>query len=168
MLDELFENKTPDPKKLFNEKEYRTIVLGDEGASKKDEEKADWLFVLIEENTTREEKDEALNKLKEEKSQDFLIQSASKMKAAEVKAKILSACWETGLDFSNQLPFFIDIILDHDYLCALEAYTVIENNETRFDPEQIKTAIEKLSSQPEDKAFVSYTILLLQSQLIID
>lgn len=168
MLDELFENKTPDPKKLFNEKEYRTMVLGDEGASKKDEEKADWLFVLIEENTTREEKDEALGKLKEEKSQDFLIQSASKMKTAEVKAKILSACWETGLDFSNQLPFFIDIIIDNDYLCALEAYTVIENNETRFDPEHIKESIKKLETQPEEKSFVSDTILLLQSQLIID
>ena len=49
-----------DPKKLFDEKEYATLIIGSEGMSKKDTNNADLLTLLISSKSTREDKDTAL------------------------------------------------------------------------------------------------------------
>ena len=42
--------------------------------------------------------------------------------------RIVSACWQSGLDFSHYLKNFIDVFLFGNYHAALEAFTVIETN----------------------------------------
>ncbi len=41
---------------------------------------------------------------------------------------ITSACWQSGLDYSNNLDIFIRLLLEEDYLIALEAFSVIEQS----------------------------------------
>jgi len=41
---------------------------------------------------------------------------------------IISACWQSGMDYSNNLDTFIGIFLKEDYLTALEAFSVIEQS----------------------------------------
>lgn len=41
---------------------------------------------------------------------------------------IISACWQSGMDYSNNLDTFILIFLKEDYLTALEAFSVIEQS----------------------------------------
>lgn len=41
---------------------------------------------------------------------------------------IISACWQSGLNFSNNLDTFIGIFLKEDYMTALEAFSVIEQS----------------------------------------
>jgi len=48
------------PEKLFDENEYSTIIIGNEGMSKKDTNNADAITILVSNKSTREEKDEAI------------------------------------------------------------------------------------------------------------
>jgi hypothetical protein len=41
---------------------------------------------------------------------------------------ITSACWQSGLDYSENLDTFIKMLLDEDYMTALEAFSVIEQS----------------------------------------
>ena len=61
------------PEKLFDENEYSTIIIGNEGMSKKDSNNADAVTILVSGKSTREEKDEALKFLKENTEQQTTI-----------------------------------------------------------------------------------------------
>jgi hypothetical protein len=130
-------------KKLFNEKEYKTIIVGPNGVEKEDPN-SDVLTVLNDEEATREEKDEALKKLKEQNKPEVLIGAIQGMKSPDKKAKLISACWETGMDFSNDLIFFVRLACDDDFKIAIEAFTVIENMENLKDPSVLQKAKELL------------------------
>ncbi len=119
-----------DPKKLFDEKEYSTIIIGTEGASKKDLHNADYATIVVNKESTREEKDEALKHLKENNAQAFLISAIKKTDDPELKAPLVAACWETGLDFSKDYLFFVELIGHEDFYVSFEAFTVIQEMET--------------------------------------
>lgn len=40
---------------------------------------------------------------------------------------LVSVCWENGLDYSEYLPVFVDLVIEKEFLVAFEAYTVIMN-----------------------------------------
>ncbi|WP_163714094.1 HEAT repeat domain-containing protein [Mangrovibacterium lignilyticum] len=40
---------------------------------------------------------------------------------------LVSACWENGMDYSDHLSLFIDLMIDQDFMVAFEAHTVITN-----------------------------------------
>ena len=67
-------------------------------------------------------------------------------KYAPIKKSLLTACWQNGLDFSNFLPVFIDIIVNDDWETAFEAFTVIDNMESLPDQETIKISVTKVKN----------------------
>ncbi len=142
-----------DPKKLFDEKEYSTIIIGNDGASKKDLNNADYATIVVSKDTTREEKDEALKHLKENNAQAFLISAITKTKDPDLKAPLIAACWETGLDFSKDYLFFTELIGHEDFYVSFEAFTVIQETET--DRETLGRAIDILEALKEPNANVS-------------
>jgi len=136
------ENEKEFTQKLFDENQYHTIFVGNEG----NDESKDVITNLIDLLTLTENKDfkeEALLTLKREKAGDLLIHAIENPKSKEVKAIIVAACWESEINFSNNLPFFVELVMNGDYLVSLEAMTVIENMEGPFEdnslPEAIKT-----------------------------
>lgn len=60
----------------------------------------------------------------------------------DVKQVVVAACWECGLNFSVHLPFFVDIVLDEDYLISIEAFTVIENMPGPFVDEDVQQCLD--------------------------
>ncbi len=56
------------------------------------------------------------------------------------KANIVSACWQSGMDYSRELDLFIRIFLEGDYQIALESFTVIEESVINLDPDEIENA----------------------------
>jgi hypothetical protein len=139
-----------DPAKLFDEKEYATIIIGNEGMSKKDTSNADYVTILVSSKSTREEKDEALIALKENNAQSFIISAIAKTKNSAQKALFIASCWETGLDFSKDY-FFINLIGDKDFLVSFEAFTVIQEMEAEIDEATLKQSleyIEEFSKEP--------------------
>jgi hypothetical protein len=75
------------------------------------------------------------------------------LKAA--RAGLLSAIWQSGLDYSKYLHLFIQLFLEGDYLVALESFTVIEQSiEHLSDPEikeERKHLLNGMTRVSEDK-----------------
>jgi hypothetical protein len=52
-------------------------------------------------------------------------------------AGILSAIWQSGLDYSKYIDLFIQLFLDGNYLVALESFTVIEQSIEHLSDEEM-------------------------------
>lgn len=127
---ELLDDDAFDQKKLFDENQYGTLIVNREGFTAKQNEAADLLAAIVERETTRAEKDEIFKNLKELNAGAILIDAVKNSERDEDTIKLLSACWETGIDFSAHLLFFVEFVLQDNFLIAVEALTVIENTES--------------------------------------
>ena len=154
-----------DPEKLFDEKEYATIIIGSEGMTKKDTNNADYITTLVSKNSTREEKDEALILLKENKAQPFMISAVTKTKNPVQKALLIAACWETGLDFSKNYDFFIDLICSDDFTVSFEAFTVIQEMEAEIDMAILNKSLDQLKKVKDPSISVNDAIELIEQKL---
>lgn len=154
-----------DPKKLFDEKEYSTIILGSDNAGKKDLANADYATILVNKDSTREEKDEALSHLKENNATAFILSAITKTKDPELKAPLIAACWETGLDFSKDYLFFAELIGHEDFYVSFEAFTVIEEMEATIDIDTLRKALIILEAVKDPNVNVTGAIEHIQQKL---
>ena len=71
------------------------------------------------------------------------------------KANLLRICWESAIDFSEYLDVFVDMLINEDFITALEASTVIENLGGKIPEEKLLAAIKRLeTNKDEDKSFL--------------
>lgn len=75
--------------------------------------------------------------LKNPASVEVMKKIISETSDKEVKQVLVAACWECGLNYSIYLPFFVDLVLDEEYLISIEAFTVIENMPGPFINEDV-------------------------------
>jgi hypothetical protein len=73
---------------------------------------------------------ELLNDLKQQKAVPLLIHAIEDPEYSEVKKELITSCWQSGLDFTDQLSFFADLVVDSDFDIAFEAFTVIDSMES--------------------------------------
>ncbi len=147
-IKELLDEDAFDPKKLFNEEEYSTLILNRDGFSKKENDSADLILQLLDASITRPEAELVFSRLKELNATQLLIQSIKEAKRPSEKTKLVAACWETGLDFSGDFLFFTSLVCQPDFELAVEALTVAENTENIND-NQIDEALQLLRSNKE-------------------
>lgn len=148
---ELLDDDTFDPKKLFDEKKYNTLIINREGFSKKDNDVADLIQSLLEKNISRTESEEIFLTLKEKNAQDILVNAIKQSNNLLEKTKLVSACWESCLDFSNHFLFFVDLACNNDFALSMEALTVVENCEEPIINQEVLTqalVIVKNSNSP--------------------
>lgn len=149
-----------DPKKYFDEKQYITKIVGNENEAEPEEQgtdKVSLLISLLTDPKNKEFKEEALLTLKKEKGGHLLLAAVLKTKDPVKKQQLLAACWESEIDFTSHLPFFIDVAITGDYLTALEAITIVQNMEGTFDQQHVKQAIEKIKQHKKN----------IQSELLV-
>ena len=159
------ENKS-DLQKFFDEKQYRTAIMNNGEEFETNEPKGDKLAALISlltDPSNKDVKEETLLALKKEKAGGLLITAIKSPKAKKHKAILIAACWESEINFSNQLPFFTELVMDSDYLVSLEATTVIENMEGPFNENDLKDSIKALK---EFKKKISTEQIVLVNDLI--
>ena len=82
--------------------------------------------------------------LKESDAIPLIIEAIQNQKYAPELKKLLACCWENGLDYSNYLSLFIDLLIESDFMIAFEAYTVIVNMTFRIDQAKIDSELERL------------------------
>ena len=82
--------------------------------------------------------------LKETEAVPLIIDAIQNPKYAPELKELLACCWENGLDYSNYLSLFVDLLIGCDFVIAFEAYTVIVNMMERIDQKKIDTGIERL------------------------
>jgi PleD family two-component response regulator len=139
--DELIDDEALDPKKLFDESEYSTLIIGRDGYTKKQNATADLIEHLIEDELTREEEEEIFKKLKDSKAQAILISAIKSTEDKKRKAKLVAAVWESGVEINNDLLFFVRLACDDDFELAMEALTVVENIESKIDLKVLEAAL---------------------------
>jgi len=159
---------TNDLNKYFNSKEYITTIVGgnaeDVTMPVTKEDKITSLISLLTEPTNKDVKEETLLTLKKEKGGDTLLLAIASPKAKNVRHLLVAACWESEINFSKYLPFFILLALDDDYLISLEAITVIENMEGPFTETDVISAIKKVK---EAKKKITTEKIVLLNDLIV-
>ncbi len=137
-------------KKFFDSKEYSTAIVGNDDNyqfTNLPEDKITLVIDLLTNPDNKELKEEALLTLKKDKGGDVLISAINSPKAKKNKHHLIAACWESEINFSNHLDFFVELALNDDYFISLEAITVIENMEGPFKPEAIKEGIKKVKAK---------------------
>jgi hypothetical protein len=156
-----------DLKKYFNSKEYSTAIIGtggDEPAPALNEGKITTLISLLADPANKEIKEEALVTLKKEKGGDLLLAAIASPESNGKKHILVAACWESEINFSKYLPFFILLALSDDYLVSLEAITVIETMEGPFDKKHLEEGIIKIK---EKQKSISSERVVLYNDLVV-
>ncbi len=73
-----------------------------------------------------------------------LMDAIQNKKYATERKKLVSLCWENGLDFSANLPVFVDLLITEELDIAFEAYTVITNMEGKITAEMLNAETDKM------------------------
>jgi hypothetical protein len=145
---------TDDLKKYFDSNQYITTIVGEQEtatmAPPVAEDKISTLISLLTDPSNKDVKEETLITLKKEKAGDVLLQAIASPKSLTNRHLLVAACWESEINFSKYLPFFILLALDTNYLISLEAITTIENMEGPFVENAVKEAIKKVKAQQKD------------------
>jgi hypothetical protein len=124
------------------------------------------LFDLLNSNPEKEITDE-INKLlstvKDKETAESFIDAVEDEKYKSIRKQILTTCWQNGLDFSNYLPVFVDLIINDDWENAFEAFTIIDNLELLPEQKTVDKAMIKIEaameSVNEQKAYFLNEIL---------
>ena len=85
-----------------------------------------------------------LGELKGSKSVELLVNAIDSTATETVRHFLVQACWESGLDFSAHLGFFVDLAINDNYLVCLESLTLIENLNTSVEPQELLDYTDKI------------------------
>ncbi|MDP3645074.1 MAG: hypothetical protein Q8S54_18055 [Bacteroidota bacterium] len=98
--------------------------------------------------------------LKESDAVPLIISAIQDQKYAPELKVLLACCWENGLDYSNYLSLFVDLLIKSEFLVAFEAYTVIMNNEHRIEKVVIDHEVERIQTALSTTSDVKRQLLL--------
>ena len=97
-----------------------------------------------------------LRDLKNKESVPYLVEIIKESKDLEILPPLIACAWENGLDYSEHIEFFIDIVVEEGLLASIEAFTVVEENIEKINAskrnEFIKNIAKKTKSVSKDKA----------------
>ena len=109
-----------------------------------------------------------LNDLKVQNSAEMLIQFIENHKNSPHLKELISACWQNGLDYSQNIELFTSLALENDYLVAIEVFSVIQENielvseAKRFEIAGALNSKLKNQNDPEKKKIIHEIISLIQ------
>lgn len=78
--------------------------------------------------------------VRDEESQDALMEVIMEISDAETRTALLSTVWNSSLDYSEYLLEFVKIVIQGDFMEAIECHTIIDNLEGPFDEDVVMEA----------------------------
>lgn len=147
--------KTPESfdekaKEYFDEKKYRTIIVGKQGI-KNSEDLNEAIESLADNKLTADEREEVLKHLKASNPRQVLLKAIDEAASDEKRARIIAACWEIDMDCTKDFLFFVKQACSNDFNVALEALTVIENIENAIDTGELEEAKKIVTAKIKQK-----------------
>lgn len=146
-LPESFEEKA---KEYFDEKKYRTVIVGKAGIKSSDD-LMEAIESIAENKITVEERDEVLRHLKASNPRLAMMKAIDEAESDEKRARIIAACWEIDMDCTKDFLFFVKQACSNDFNVALEALTVIENIENAIAPAELEEAKKLVTAKIKQK-----------------
>ncbi|MEI7524383.1 MAG: hypothetical protein WCJ95_08650 [Mariniphaga sp.] len=99
-----------------------------------------------------------LSELKNKESIPLLLEAIKNEKYLAERKELVACCSQNGLNYNEYLPVFIDLVINHSFLIAFEAFTVIENMYGVISDEVIDQEIAKINNAlqqaDEEKAYL--------------
>jgi len=129
---------------LYSSKEEEVLKALKQIPSKGTPEVIEPLLDLYNQSSSQNIKDkisEILLQLKDEDCVDPLLTGLENQKYSDLKSLIISSFWNNNFDMGNHINTLTKCAVEGDYLTALEALTVIENQEGPFEDEILLDAI---------------------------
>lgn len=96
------------------------------------------------ETDVEKEIEQLLSTVKSKETVPFFVEALENEKFKSIQKTLLTACWQNGLDFSNYLPVFVEIVISETWETAFEAFTVIENMEYLPDPQMVDQVTDRI------------------------
>ncbi len=155
-------------KNYFDPKEYNSLIVGAEEKKASAKNKAS-LIALLTDSHNRDVREDVLKLIKKEpRSLEFLIDAIEDKKLKKYRIELISACWESGIDCRNKLLYFVQLATSSDYLCCIEAFSVVDGMDMPLDQKELQKSIEHLntylsSSSDEKTTLLKELGLLLES-----
>lgn len=87
------------------------------------------------------------NDLKNQDAVELLMDLLRQEKDLDVLERLVASCWQNGLNFSKHLPYFVQLVIDHEFQIAFEAFTVIENMYGKIDRDVEMELLEKIETR---------------------
>lgn len=114
------------------------------------------LLAITKSESTKNDIYECLSDTKEKSATAIFIEALQDSRFVNEISHILSAMWQSNLDFSKYTKVFIQLLIQENYETALEAYTIIEvcaGNLPAEEKTTYKEMIEKaLKNEKSEKA----------------
>lgn len=110
-----------------------------------------------------------LNDLRDKGCVPYLINAIKDKKYSSNLVILVSACWQSALDFTEHLPDFIDVVIHENYLVSLEAISAIENMRDDLDANDVRPLVRKLEFnlkcvEPEKQLLLAELIKLMRTK----
>lgn len=154
--------------KYFDEKKFRTIIIGKDGIKNTDDLK-DAIDEIAEGKLLPEEREELLAKIKASNPEKALLKVVSSIKDKTKKARLISIYWEIGLDCTSDFLFFVKQACEGDYMIAMECLTVIETIESEILSADLKTAqqllTERINENPESAPMLEEILVWVNERI---
>jgi hypothetical protein len=71
--------------------------------------------------------------LKHSDSVEELVKVINNPVYCNEQSALVACCWQNGLNYSQYLPFFTNLVIEKEFETAFEAFTVIENMYGKID-----------------------------------
>ena len=126
------------------------------------------LFDLLKSNPDREVEEEIikiLGNLKVQEAAPVLAKALQEPGYKSIRKPLATACWQNGLNFKEELPVFVDLVIEEDFETGFEAFTVIESMEKYPEGKVIENVTdrihESLGDANEQKKYFLHEILTM-------
>ncbi|MBN1924916.1 MAG: hypothetical protein JW798_03695 [Prolixibacteraceae bacterium] len=112
-----------------------------------------------------------LFQLKATDSVPYFINALNNEKYRNEREILIRSCWESGLDFSDYISVFVDIMITGNYMEALESLTLIENLEFKIGEKELdryNKAIDKhiVNMENDHKRLMDEAKKILETKLL--
>lgn len=98
-----------------------------------------------------------LSDLKDKNSTPTILTAINNIKYKTIKKDIISTCWQNGLDYSEHILFFTEIVIKDELEIAIEAFTVLDETIPNVSDEKkdeilnmLKLSLNNLSQDKKD------------------
>ena len=126
------------------------------------------LFDLLKSNPDKEVEEEItkiLGNLKVQEAAPVLAEALQEPGYKSIRKPLATACWQNGLDFKEELPVFVDLVIEEDFETGFEAFTVVDSMEKYPEEKVIENVTdrihESLGDANEQKKYFLHEILTM-------
>ncbi|MCF8358053.1 MAG: hypothetical protein K9H26_04795 [Prolixibacteraceae bacterium] len=111
-----------------------------------------------------------LSQLKSSESVPYFINALNNEKYENEREILIKSCWENGLDYSDYIPVFVNIMTKGNYMESLESLTLIENSEFKISEKEYKKIsrqiLKSMDNLPNNhKKLLDEAIKVLESKI---